>query len=81
MCGIVGIVGDYVNARGDDAAAKLQHGLQAIARRGPDGEGSWTQDRVMFGHVRLAIVDPDTRSNQPMKSENWTLCYNKPVSQ
>ena len=76
MCGIVGIVGDYVNARGDDAAAKLQHGLQAIARRGPDGEGTWTHDRVMFGHVRLAIVDPDPRSNQPMESDNWTLCYN-----
>ena len=50
--------------------------MKAIARRGPDGQGTWTQSKVMFGHVRLAIVDPDPRSDQPMQSENWSLCYN-----
>ena len=79
MCGIVGIVGDYVSASHDDAASRLQHGLQAIARRGPDGQGTWSGETVMLGHVRLAIVDPDVRSNQPMESENWVLCYNGEV--
>lgn len=53
--------------------------MQAIARRGPDGQGEWSQGRAMFGHVRLAIVDPETRSDQPMQSETWVLCYNGEV--
>jgi len=76
MCGIFGIFvpkGNTMNA-GDQEA--IDRGMVAIARRGPDGEGQWKNERVIFGHRRLAIIDPDPRSNQPMKSRNWVLCYN-----
>ena len=36
--------------------------------RGPDAEGEWAGDGVVLGHRRLAIVDLDARSNQPMAS-------------
>jgi asparagine synthase (glutamine-hydrolysing) len=52
MCGIAGFVG-----RGD--AATLQRMTDALAHRGPDASGRWTEpDRGVFlGHRRLSIVD------------------------
>jgi asparagine synthase (glutamine-hydrolysing) len=86
MCGILGIVSDQmmVSRAGysdslSEYSQRLSQGLCAIARRGPDGHGMWHQGRVMLGHVRLAIIDPNARSDQPMESENWVLCYNGEV--
>ena len=39
--------------------------VAAIAHRGPDGDGVALRDGVGFGHVRLAVIDPDG-SVQPM---------------
>ena len=38
--------------------------------RGPDAEGIWTGQGVVLGHRRLAILDLDARSNQPMVSND-----------
>ena len=35
--------------------------------RGPDNEGYYFSDNYTVGHNRLAIIDPDKRSNQPFK--------------
>lgn len=75
MCGIVAVVGERIGQR-ESTSSTLKRGMDAIAARGPDGEGYWSTDYAAFGHKRLAIVDPDVRSKQPMESENWTLCYN-----
>ncbi|MBK3662769.1 hypothetical protein JJE66_16190 [Bradyrhizobium diazoefficiens] len=37
----------------------------SMARRGPDGEGNWTDGPVALGHRRLAIVDLQG-GHQPM---------------
>jgi asparagine synthase (glutamine-hydrolysing) len=52
MCGIAGFVGKGTS--GD-----LERMTLAIAHRGPDGFGHWSDDaaRVHLGHRRLAIVD------------------------
>ena len=52
MCGIAGFIG--VGEQSD-----LQRMTDALAHRGPDGEGTWIdQDsRVFLGHRRLSIVD------------------------
>lgn len=50
------------------------------AHRGPDAEGIWTDSerRAVLGHRRLAVIDLDKRSNQPMKSANgrFVLSFN-----
>ena len=50
----------------------------AIAHRGPDGEGYFTEDCVGLGHRRLAIIDLSQAGNQPMISGNKqiVLSYN-----
>jgi len=39
-----------------------------MRRRGPDAAGAWHDDGVWLGHRRLAILDLDSRSNQPFHS-------------
>lgn len=54
MCGIVGQIrfdGATVNA------ADIQRMCDAVAHRGPDGEGKHVQANVGLGHRRLAIID------------------------
>lgn len=40
--------------------------MQALARRGPDHEGSYLDGPMALGHRRLAIIDLSARSNQPL---------------
>jgi asparagine synthase (glutamine-hydrolysing) len=50
MCGIAGFIG-----RGEKST--LQRMIDALVHRGPDGEGTWIDQPVFFGHRRLSIVD------------------------
>ena len=50
--------------------------LKSISFRGPDYTGISKVNNLTFGHLRLAILDLDPRSNQPMSFENLTLVYN-----
>src|SRR2546423_13379175 len=69
MCGIAGWVAPTTSAPSD---AALRAMLDALAHRGPDGEGSFScttagnDYRVVLGHRRLAIIDP-AGSRQPMR--------------
>ncbi|HEY8310651.1 MAG TPA: asparagine synthase (glutamine-hydrolyzing) [Gemmatimonadaceae bacterium] len=65
MCGIVGAMSTAPVA--DDVVARMR---DRLAHRGPDNAGLWhSRDlRVCLGHRRLAIIDLDARSNQPMVS-------------
>ena len=42
--------------------------LEVMHRRGPDGVGEWRDEGVYLGHRRLAILDLDPRSVQPLHS-------------
>lgn len=61
MCGIAGYFGDYA----PDLLTKM---AAAIAHRGPDGQGAWTEGRVGLAHARLAILDLSPAGAQPMRS-------------
>ena len=65
MCGIAGIHG-----KADGAAWAATHRMTAaLAHRGPDAEGHWTDDRsIVIGHRRLSILDTSDAANQPMTS-------------
>jgi len=50
----------------------------AIAHRGPDGEGFYIDSFVGLGHRRLSIIDLSAAGHQPMatKDGNYVLTYN-----
>ena len=53
MCGITGLI----NLNGEHVSPIiLQKMTDAIAHRGPDGEGQWIEGNVGLGHRRLAII-------------------------
>ena len=62
MCGFAGIVAGDAPAD----AASLSAMVSAVERRGPDGLGMWTSERVALGHRRLKIIDLSERGAQPM---------------
>ena len=65
MCGIAGLI----NLDGAPASATLlQRMTDAIAHRGPDGEGQWVEGNVALGHRRLSIIDLSPAAQQPMLS-------------
>ena len=52
---------------------------EALAHRGPDGEGLWRDPagRAVLGHRRLAVLDLSPRAAQPMHdAEGRVLVYN-----
>ena len=75
MCGIAG----YINLKGEPASsATIRKMMDAIAHRGPDGEGQWIEGPVAIGHRRLAIIDLSSAGRQPMLSDDkrYILSYN-----
>ena len=77
MCGIAGFT-----APGREAEAVLAQMTRALAHRGPDASGIFVDDRVAFGHTRLAIIDlaggaqpkmasAKTRQLRPSLPKNW----------
>lgn len=75
MCGITGII-DFSGS--PVSKQTLQHMTDAIAHRGPDGEGHWMRGNVGIGHRRLSIVDPSSAGHQPMSDRQgrYVLSYN-----
>ena len=73
MCGILGVLGDYANAR-------LRPDL--LRHRGPDGTRVWStpsnEPQASFAHTRLAILDLSAGGNQPMHSacDRYVLIFN-----
>ncbi len=63
MCGICGEL--RFDGMPPDMRA-IQRMNQALARRGPDHDGSYSDGPLAFGHRRLAIIDLSERSNQPL---------------
>ena len=83
MCGFAGVVTwDDRYRVSSETLAKMS---AAVAHRGPDGEGHYinhqdqvTPDRpqVALAFRRLAILDPDPRSNQPFTDGRHWLVFN-----
>ena len=65
MCGIAGIYHLQTAKPVDEARVRAM--ADALAHRGPDGDGVWTAPGVGLGHRRLAIIDV-AGGTQPMVS-------------
>ena len=65
MCGIVAAVGKDVTSL-----------VPLVKHRGPDADGVVEKGGVWIGHARLAILDPDPRSDQPFRRGDVVLAWN-----
>lgn len=76
MCGILGIL-SYSQPVSLDRLIKAR---DLLAARGPDDSGVWhnAEDRVGFGHRRLAILDLSPAGHQPMVFANgrYVIVFN-----
>lgn len=75
MCGIAGLI----HLHGDGLSpVVLKRMTDAIAHRGPDGEGQWIEGNVGLGHRRLSIIDLSPLGRQPMISADhrYAFSYN-----
>jgi len=68
MCGIAGVFG-VERPIGPEMRATARRMTDAIAHRGPDGDGFFDNDRVSLGHRRLAIIDV-AGGHQPIANED-----------
>ncbi len=59
MCGIAGYIGPKADSFSLD---------EILKHRGPDGSGTYSNERVFLLHHRLSIMDPTDRGAQPMIS-------------
>ncbi|MHA7217542.1 N-acetylglutaminylglutamine amidotransferase [Arthrobacter sp. MDT1-48-3] len=75
MCGIAGEIA-FRGARAEqEPVARM---TAAMASRGPDGHGSWTNGRVALGHRRLTVIDLSEAGAQPMHDpgSGLTIVFN-----
>ncbi len=70
MCGIAGIL--YANSNHSVSAELLTEMGDAIAHRGPDGEGTFRAGQVGLIHRRLAIIDLEG-GRQPLSNEDESI--------
>jgi len=75
MCGIAGIF-NFKNSTVSNQEVKKM--TDALAHRGPDGEGVFLDDNIGLGHRRLSILDISSNGAQPMSSHDgdWVIVFN-----
>jgi len=65
MCGITGFL-SFNNTAGRFDSGEA---IRRMKHRGPDGDGCYSNDRIVLGHTRLSIIDLE-RGDQPLFNEN-----------
>ncbi|MCX6267848.1 MAG: asparagine synthase B [Bacteroidetes bacterium] len=70
MCGIIGVFTVQDNAV--ELRPTILEMSKKIRHRGPDWSGVYSDDKVIFSHERLAIVDPQS-GGQPLYSKDKKL--------
>ena len=78
MCGVAGILNWNGQAASPEALRRM---TDAVAHRGPDGEGFFTDGPLGLGHRRLAILDLTPAGHQPMATPDgrYVISYNGEV--
>ncbi len=75
MCGITGIFKVNGNPVSEQ---EIKSVTNALAHRGPDGEGVYVSENIALGHRRLSILDLSAKGAQPMPSndQEWIIVFN-----
>jgi asparagine synthase (glutamine-hydrolysing) len=83
MCGIAGYLHAASSLGADEMALRVKRMTDAIAHRGPDDSGVWTDETagIGLGHRRLSIIDISPLGHQPMHSADarYVITYNGEV--
>lgn len=76
MCGINGIVA--LDGGGAGLSARVDLMNTALAHRGPDDGGVFSDRSVVFGHRRLSVIDLSAAGHQPMQSADgrYVIVFN-----
>jgi asparagine synthase (glutamine-hydrolysing) len=72
MCGLCGVIAP---GRPPELAA-VELMLDGMGHRGPDGRGTFADDGVALGHLRLAIIDLTDAGLQPFELGGLRLLHN-----
>jgi len=77
MCGVAGLLVEDEEASPRHEAT-VEHMVDQLLHRGPDGHGVHASGPIVFGHTRLAIIDPHPRGLQPFVSPDgrYVLSFN-----
>jgi asparagine synthase (glutamine-hydrolysing) len=75
MCGIAGLLATGASLAPDALEARVAAMAAALAHRGPDSDGVWTDPEagIGLGHRRLAILDLSPAGAQPMVSASGRM--------
>jgi len=75
MCGVAGFLNRNGQAVSEPVLAKM---AEAVAHRGPDDGGIWSQGFVGLAHRRLSVLDLSNLGRQPMQTTDgrFTITYN-----
>lgn len=73
MCGIAGWI-TYHNNIEEQVDIQTQM-LETLKRRGPNDNGTYTEEHVNLMHARLSIMDPEN-GVQPMHYKQYVITYN-----
>ena len=73
MCGICGEFKFKDYSFNEKRLADL---LDSISSRGKDSNGIFKDEDVFLGHHRLSIIDTSSKSNQPMKVNQYLIIFN-----
>ena len=78
MCGVAGLI--HLDSA-SVSPVSLRRMTDAIAHRGPDGQGHWIEGNVGLGHRRLSIIDLSPAGHQPMinADHRYVLSHNGEV--
>ena len=78
MCGILGRISIENKHYNKSDFSIFNEALDLQSHRGPDGRGIYENDKFIFGHRRLSIIDLNSHSDQPMISKcgNYILVFN-----
>lgn len=73
MCGIAGWITYHHNIKGQVEIQTQM--LETLKRRGPNDNGTYTEEHVNLMHARLSIMDPEN-GGQPMHYNQYVITYN-----
>jgi asparagine synthase (glutamine-hydrolysing) len=80
MCGIAGLIELDARSGADALERRARAMAEALAHRGPDDSGVWTDAEagIVLAHRRLSIIDLSPEGHQPMVSADgrWVMTYN-----
>ena len=76
MCGFAGKFNLTSLERTSYLDKQFDKAYKRLKSRGPDDKGIWVDNNIYLLHTRLKILDLSKDSSQPMRKDNYVICFN-----